>query len=119
MWMGVDRWNAMHTHTHTCTHIHTHTLSHTRTQVNVRLMAVEAKYGHSSSGDPLYPKAIFPSMAACPKCGGQLHATTAQMLAAATKEGQSKVWGGCVSKGRVGDHAHRSPLLTGLPPLNP
>ncbi len=36
-------------------------------KVNVRLMK-EERDGRSHSGDPLFPKAVFPSLEACPKC---------------------------------------------------
>ena len=37
-------------------------------QVNGRLAQVESKYGHSSSGDKLFPKQAWPSASICPLC---------------------------------------------------
>lgn len=31
-------------------------------------MAFEKEHGHSSSGDPQHPKALFPTAKACPAC---------------------------------------------------
>lgn len=37
-------------------------------QVNARLQRIETKYGHSSSGDPAFPKAPWPPASICPAC---------------------------------------------------
>jgi hypothetical protein len=37
-------------------------------QVNARLERVETKYGHSSSGDPAFPKLQWPPVSICPAC---------------------------------------------------
>lgn len=40
----------------------------THNEVNARLADIEKKYGHSSSGDPKFPKIQWPDAVACPAC---------------------------------------------------
>ncbi|KXZ42884.1 hypothetical protein GPECTOR_113g296 [Gonium pectorale] len=37
-------------------------------EVNERLRGIETRYGHSTSGDPAYPKEIWPPPERCPDC---------------------------------------------------
>jgi hypothetical protein len=45
---------------------------------------VESKYGHSSTGDPAFPKALWPTAKDCPNCrvAGKAAADSAEQLAA-------------------------------------
>ncbi|PNH10555.1 Sulfhydryl oxidase 1 [Tetrabaena socialis] len=37
-------------------------------EVNERLRSIEAKYGHSTTGDPVFPKEEWPALESCPRC---------------------------------------------------
>ena len=68
------------------------TLYH-HSQVNMRLMSLEKEKGHSSSGDPARPKAVFPGRAQCPRCRATVSGSVAAASEVAVGEKESNQTG--------------------------